>query len=380
MPVEIPQNTKNGTRMKPLPVIMALVVAALLYGVVFERDRISAALSAGDAPAVVEPASTPPDPDELETVSVVAVRSVARPVENAVILRGQTEAARQVEVKSQSAGLVISEPRRKGAFVKRGELLCQIEPGTRPALLAEAEARLAEARIEDVAAERLAEGGFGSETRKVAARAKLQAAEAAVELANTEINRLRITAPFDGLLESDSAELGSLMQTGASCATIIQLDPIKLVGFLPETSVGKVALGAAAHARLTTGQTVQGDVTFLSRSADPETRTFRVEMEVSNKDLSIRDGQSADIAISSTGVIAHLVPQSALTLDNSGAMGLRTVETGDVVGFAPVSIVRDTTKGIWVTGLPEAATVITVGQEYVVEGVPVNVTIMEGLQ
>ncbi|MEM1360325.1 MAG: efflux RND transporter periplasmic adaptor subunit [Pseudomonadota bacterium] len=362
--------------MKTIPVVIAVLVAVILYTLVFERDRLSAMFETGEeSPTEVAEADPSPPEEEEEIVSVVAMMSKARPVDSAVILRGQTEAAREVEVKSQASGLVTSDPLRKGAFVSTGDLLCEIEPGTLPAQMAEAEARLAEAKIENVAAERLAEGGFGSETRKVAARATLQAAEAAVELANTEIDRLKITAPFDGVLESDSAELGSLLQPGAACATIIQLDPIKLVGFLPETDVGRVSLGAGASARFINGETVAGKVTFLARSADPDTRTFRVEIQVPNDDLVIRDGQSAEISISSAGITAHLVPQSALTLDNSGQMGLRTVESGDIVGFSAVDIVRDTSEGVWVTGLPEEGRVIVVGQEFVTDGVPVKVTL-----
>ena len=58
--------------------------------------------------------------------------------------------------------------------------------------------------------------------------------------AEEDIERLTITAPFSGYLESDTAELGTLMQPGALCATIIQLDPIKLVGFVPEAQVDRV--------------------------------------------------------------------------------------------------------------------------------------------
>jgi len=363
--------------MKPVPVIIALLVVALLYTFVFERDRLlSLAGSTPEATASAESAADEPGPVQ-DVFSVVALTSQARPVDNAVILRGQTEAARQVEIRSQTSGLVISEPLRKGTFVKRGDVLCEIDPGTLPAQLTEAQARLAEAQIENTAAERLAEGGFASETRKVSARAKLEAAEAGIDRARTEISRLQIKAPFDGLLETDAAELGSLMQPGAPCATVLQLNPIKLVGYLPEISVESVSAGAAAQARLANGSTVAGKVTFLSRSADPETRTFRVEIAVPNDNLDIRDGQSADIAISSAGVSAHLIPQSALTLDNTGTMGLRLVTEDNLVDFAPVSIVRDSPEGIWVTGLPETARVITVGQEYVTRGVPVNPVLRE---
>jgi multidrug efflux system membrane fusion protein len=211
-----------------------------------------------------------------------------------------------------------------------------------------------------------------------AARSGIEAAQAAVAVAQTELERLVIRAPFAGLLESDTAELGSLLQPGALCGTIIQLDPIKLVGYVPETDVMHIQVGAMAGARLAAGGAqVQGRVTFLSRSADPQTRTFLTEIEVPNPDLLIRDGQTAEILIASDGAQAHLVPQSALTLNDEGTLGLRLVNDADTVEFHEVQIVRDTTEGIWVTGLPAQVKVIVVGQEYVVEGVQVDATLRE---
>ncbi|MNL45882.1 hypothetical protein D3C87_1685590 [compost metagenome] len=63
----------------------------------------------------------------------------------------------------------------------------------------------------------------------------------------------------------------------------------------------------------------------------------------------------------------HLLPQSVLTLDDDGVLGVRTVED-DVVAFYPITIVSDTREGVWVTGLPVIADVITVGQENVSAG------------
>lgn len=364
----------------------ALVVGLALYAIVFERDRVMTFAGRTTPEPVETEASAPADdvasaePVEAgsDLVSVVVLDSVASLVDTAVILRGQTEADRQVDVRSETSGLVISQPLRKGAFVEAGTVLCQIDEGTRPALLAEAEARLAEATISNTAASKLAEGGFASETRAVGAKATLQAAEAAVKAAETEIRRLTITAPFAGLLESDSAELGSLMQQGSLCATIIQLNPIKLVAYLPETAIDAVELGAGAQARLSSGRDVTGFVTFIARSADPQTRTFRVEISARNDDLAIRDGLTANIAIQADGVKAHVIPASSLTLDDGGNMGVRVVGDGDIVGFYPVSIERDTPQGVVVSGLPERASIITVGQEFVTEGVKVAIGKREG--
>ena len=91
-------------------------------------------------------------------------------------------------------------------------------------------------------------------------------------------------------------------------------------------------------------------------------------------DLAIRDGQTAEIGIASAGVKAHLIPQSALTLNDDGALGVRMIDDAAVVAFAPVEIMRDTPKGIWITGLPLEADIIVVGQEYVTAGVTVAPT------
>lgn len=200
----------------------------------------------------------------------------------------------------------------------------------------------------------------------------IESAEASLGRAEEEIARLQVFAPFAGLLESDTAEIGSLMQPGALCATVIQLDPIKLVGFVPEAEVDRVAVGAPAAARLATGAQVRGTVSFLSRSADPQTRTFRVEITVDNADLSIRDGQTADILIASEGLMAHLLPSSALTLNDEGILGLRIVDQDQIARFAPVTFLRDNADGVLLAGLPDQADVIIVGQEYVTDGVLVD--------
>ncbi|MBN2630048.1 MAG: efflux RND transporter periplasmic adaptor subunit [Rhodobacteraceae bacterium] len=380
--------------MRILPPLTALAVAATLYVAVFERDRLMAG-AAGDTPDPTATATTAGAPDQPEVpvpMSVVVMPSQATDVEDAVIARGRTEAARQVEVRSETSGLVRSVPLRRGAFVTAGQVLCALDPGTRLVQQSEAEARLAQARaqlrvaqVEADAAKRLGESGFATQTRRIsadagveAARAGIQAAEAAVAAARTEIDRLTLTAPFEGLLESDTAELGSLLQPGSACATVIQLDPIKLVGFVPEAEVDRISVGAMARARLISGREVVGRVTFLSRSADPMTRTFRVEVTVPNTDLAIRDGQTAEMLISAQGVRAHLLPASSLTLDDTGRLGVRLAD-GQTARFAPVQVLRDTAQGIWVTGLPDTVQVIVVGQDYVTDGSPITVT-LQGAQ
>lgn len=417
--------------MRIASILMALFVVVALYFLVLQRDALFA-LVGREAPAEGETAEpttptaapeAPPAAAEAPAaprVAVVALESKAQPVDRAVLVRGRTEATRSVAVRAETSGLIVNDPLRKGALVQAGDLLCSIDPGTREASLAEAEARLREAQarlpesrarvteaqarlteaeINDRAAQSLSESGFAAETRVAAtaaavsaaqaqvetsraglesAQSAVESAEAAVAAAEKEIERLTMVAPFDGLLEGDTAELGALMQPGQLCATVIQLDPIKLVGFVPEAQVDRVVVDAPAQARLISGGTVRGTVTYVARSADEETRTFRVEIEVANPALTIRDGQTADIAIASEGAEAHLLPASALTLDDDGRLGVRIAVAGaegDEAAFTPVEVLRDSLNGIYLTGLPKEARVIVVGQEFVTDGVPIEVTL-----
>ena len=256
---------------------------------------------------------------------------------------------------------------RKGAQVAEGDLLCQIAPGSRIADLAEANAKLAEAEALHEAAQNLSGKGILSSTEAATRLANLEAARARVAEMAIDIERLDIRAPFDGRLETDTAERGALLQVGDACATVIALDPIKLIGYSPERDVDKLRLGEPARARLSTGEEVAGRVSFVSRSADPATRTFLVEVTVPNPDGAIRDGLTAEIFMPIRSAPAHLIPRSALTLDDDGRLGVKTVENG-VIAFTPVRIERDASEGVWVSGLEGEVEVVVVGQEFVTAG------------
>lgn len=304
-------------------------------------------------------------------MTVITLPSVAEPHARTLTLRGRTEAERRAELRAEVTGLVISDPVRRGARVARGDVLCRLAAGEREADLAEARAALAQAELDVAAVDRLAERGLTSQAEQLARQARLEAARARVYRAELALERLAITAPFDGVLEEDSAERGTLLQVGGHCATVIALDPILLVGFAPERAVDSIAIGSGATGRLVSGRTVEGTVRFVARTADPQTRTFRVDVALDNPDLAIRDGISTEIEIRLDGAMAHRLPQSALTLDDAGAIGIRIVEDGRVA-FVPVTVIEDGADGVWVSGLPDMAEVIVIGQEFVSEGAAVG--------
>lgn len=357
--------------MKIAPILTAIAVCIAIYFLILERDKLAGFAGVSAEPETEEVAQA--SGQAGDAVSVLAMKSTAQDVTSGIVLRGETSAFRLLEVRAETNGTVISQPLRKGTLVEEGDVLCELSPGTKGSALTEARARLAEAEANNQASAELVKKGFASETQAISREAALEAAKANLIRAEDDIAHLKITAPFTGLLETDSAEFGALIQTGSACATLIALDPIKLVGFATEQQVARIEVGAQAGARLISGDEVTGKVSFISRSADQTTRTFRVEIQVPNPLLKIRDGSTADIYVSLAGTQGHLLPQSALTLNNEGQLGIRAA-VENKAQFMPVTVIRDTADGIWVTDLPTQVDVIVLGQEYVVSGSPITVT------
>src|SRR5690606_20076049 len=123
----------NEALMRFFSILTALLVAVCLYLLVFERAAILA-FADGEGFGTGDISDTAPVAVEGERrVSVVTIHSTGEMIDSAVLLRGRTEAARQVTVSAETSGRIVSQPLRKGAFVAEGQLLCQLDPGTRAA-------------------------------------------------------------------------------------------------------------------------------------------------------------------------------------------------------------------------------------------------------
>ena len=304
----------------------------------------------------------------------------AVPHETAVVLRGRTEALRKVEARAETHGRVTELAIQRGRPVEAGDPLVRLAPEDRPARLAEAKALREQRRIEHQAAEKLSEKGFRADTQLAASLAELQAAEAAVERAQVGLDNTVIRAPFAGFVDDRSVDLGDFVEMGDVVASLVDLDPILVIGQVSERDIGRLELGGLGVARLITGEQVEGSIRHISRVADPVTRTFRVELEVANPDAALRDGVTAEVVLPGPTVLAHRVSPAVLSLSTAGTVGVKVVDADQRVRFFPVQILEQGPDGLWLDGLPDEITLITVGQEFVQDGQRVHTVDETALQ
>ena len=182
-----------------------------------------------------------------------------------------------------------------------------------------------------------------------------------------ELNRTEVKAPFRGYVEK-IIKPGNFINRGEVCAVIIELDPVTFVAEVPEAEIKNIVKGQNVSIMLVTGEIITSKLSFVSKSATPSTRSFRVEAEVRNPKGFIRDGITGTLEISTNKILASKISPSILLLSDSGTLGIRIVNNDGIVEFLPIKILEDTQEGLWVQGIPNASNLIVRGQGFVENG------------
>ena len=255
---------------------------------------------------------------ENKLFQVGVIKSSATLFQPLIKLKATTESEARVNVKAKTSGEVVKIGAKQGEFVEKDDVLCS--------------------------------------------------------LGIVELNRTEVKAPFSGYLEQ-IVKPGNFLERGQVCATIIQLDPITFIAEVPEFNINNVKTGQEVTLDLITGETVNGKLTFVSKSASTSTRTFKVESQVKNDSGQIRDGITSEMTIKIEKILAHQISPSILILNDAGKLGVRSVENNIVI-FYEVVILEDSASGLWVSGIPENLDLITQGQGFVEDGQKVLINIL----
>ena len=359
--------------------------------------------------------------DNQENYNKIVVEteiSNAEFINESILLQGQTKENRSIDIKSETTGNVIKKNFLRGQIINNNDLLIEISIEDRKEQLSSLNKEFERIKkeiilikekrdnnilkvteqinlyqIEYNSAKELLNKGLGSESKLSLASYNLTQAKTELKdininfqsesinleslLENTkskiknikiDIDNTKILAPFDGFVQSSYIEVGNYITPGDIIATIVDLDPIKIQGYLSESDVNKVQLGTNTTVMVSNSLTKKGQITFISPVAETNTRTFEFIIEAENKDLLFKSGLTSTITIGIDSVKAHKISPSILTLKDDGTVGIKTVNNKNIVVFYPIEKIKDTIDGMWVKGLPEKVKIIISGQEYVNEG------------
>ncbi len=306
--------------------------------------------------------------ESLAPVSVAVTPSTAASVTQVYQAEGQALPDRDTMLRAETSGTIVEVMVGKGQDVAAGAVIARFDPANNTADANRAAQELLRAQREFDNAQALLDRGVATADRVVQARAALATAQAQVTAVEQAADALTITAPFAGRVETLDLDVGEYVSTGAQVGRLVDITPLTVAIQVSQQSLNRLSVGQVATVRFITGEERSGTVTFVGTSADSQTRTFLAEIEVANEDGAIPAGISAEVVIPTNEVTAHFLSSSIVSLDADGTLGVKTVDAQNVVHFNPIEIVEAQIDGIWVTGLPDKADVIMIGQGYVREG------------
>ncbi|MGN6772432.1 MAG: efflux RND transporter periplasmic adaptor subunit [Rhizobiaceae bacterium] len=348
--------------------LAAFVVFAIAAAWVLTGEMASVGSARQEDAAKTPEAAEAPAP--VRTIGVIdAPREMHA---RAIRIAGHTEADKRAVLGTRAAGVITTLPVKEGQRVKEGDLILSLDNADKIAAVDMAKQVVSQREAEMEAAERLSKTGNMAKLTLDSARSALSTARSQLEAARAEENKTEVHAPFDGLIDRVPVEKGSSVQVGAEVATILALDPVIAAGEVSERDLDHVRLGDEADIRLIDGRQVKGTIRYISREAATATRTFRVEVAISNPDFKIPAGMTAEVTLRAEPVSTTILPRSVVTLSAKGDLGIRAVGPDGIVSFYPIDIVDDMPHALALGGIPKDARVIVAGQDLVKEGEKVN--------
>jgi len=352
-------------------IIAVLITAAIGFWMYGGEIRVGGQSESAQAEQTTEVETAETNVVETDTsapfkVTVVEIHPVRR--EQTVNLRGRTKADAVIALRVETGGVLEKRLVSRGDRVEVGDLVCVLDQRARQAGLASAQARVQQANGEYESNKQLQAKGFSTDTVMRQKLYDLNAAKAQLKQAEIELSWTEVKANASGVVQDPIAEVGHVMSAGDTCVTLVDSDPMFFSGQLSERAVNSVKKGMNASVKLVTGQTVNGTVTYLAPSADPQTRTFATEIRLDQAGTEIRDGLSASASILLPAEDAIRISPSWLTLADNGQIGVKIVDGESKVQFVPVEILSQSNQGFWVSGITAGSLVITLGQEYVISG------------
>lgn len=348
-----------------------------------------------------ETASAPPPP--LVQVEVAEVIQKDVPIQMEWV--GTTDGSNNALIRAQVSGYLLKRPYTEGSFVKKGDLLFQLDPSKFQTVLDQALGDLSKAQAQFTKSKQdvdrdtpLAKEGAISQKELddsvqsyAATKGTLATAKAAVEQAKLNLGWTRITAPIDGVVGISKAQIGDLIDASTELTSVSTLDPIKVYFPVSEQEYFEAAekiqqgykdkqegkeYSLAALELVLGGEKVyphKGQFYLVDRQVDQKTGTIRVAALFPNPNNLLRPGQFAKVrVVTKTRENAILIPQRAVT-EMQGSYQVAVVTPENKVDIRPVKV-GQRSGSLWIInqGLKSGERVVVEGLQKVKAGMTVD--------
>ena len=315
--------------------------------------------------------TTPP-----EVISITIAPVAVRPVERVVSVVGTLAAAEESELASESEGQVIAIDADLGDRVVPGQILARVRSDVLEAQLREADAAFDKASADQSRAKPLRDSGVIAVQEYERVRTEQEVTKARRDRLRIEVERATLRAPFAGSVSARLVSVGDYVRPGVVVFRVVQDDPLKFRGDVPERDVPALRVGQTLRVTVDAypGETFLGRIARVGAASDPAARSLAFEGEVPNADHRLRPGFFGRGEVLSRRDERGLAVPRAAVSNFAGVTKVFVVDAG-VAHERQVTLGSDLGDG-WVeiaSGLGRGTDVATSGLSRLAEGSPVTV-------
>ncbi|MGD9649651.1 MAG: efflux RND transporter periplasmic adaptor subunit [Dongiaceae bacterium] len=346
-----------------LPLLGLLILAVFAIGIYDGISTLPAQAQGGPGP-----------PGDF-SIKVEAVQAVRETITQEMDVTGTLLSNESAVISAEIAGRVVAIDFTEGSKVKKGDVLFKLDDSVQRAALAQARADLALSQNNVERYNKLAGTGAVARVNIEEAIARLNLARANVALAEANLAKTIIKAPFDGIAGIRQVSIGDVVSAGEKLVNMEQMSPIRVLFSVPERYLPQIKEGVSVilTSQAWPGEVFPAKISAIDPKIDPNSRALSLQAQSANESGKLYPGQFVTVVLPlDVHANALTIPDQALIPLGKQNFVFRVVD-GKVQRIEVQVGLRANFKAEILAGLNEGDMVVTAGQQKLQDGMPVTV-------
>ena len=314
---------------------------------------------------------------KLDTTKKLHVVTIL-PVKNEIFkhyieIQGVVQADKNIEIRPEMGGTVTAIYVKEGQHVSAGQTLIQLDDIAIKNSIAELTTQLNLAKTTFDRQERLWNQKIGSEMQYLQAKAQKESLENNLASLKTQAKKMKISAPFSGIVDEVFPRIGELTSPQTPTVRLLNLDNVYIEADVTETYLPVVKIGTETILNFPSiGKEVESKIAQIGNYINPDNRSFKARINISNKDNTIKPNLLADLKIVDFKQEGLVIPSTLVQKDQKGnnyVFTLKTENNENVVIKKLVTISKEYNNEVFITeGLEANDTLVDKGARIVKAG------------
>ncbi|GGK43225.1 MULTISPECIES: efflux RND transporter periplasmic adaptor subunit [Flavobacteriaceae] len=288
-------------------------------------------------------------------------------------IQGVVQADKNIEIRPELGGTVNSILVKEGQKVSAGQLLIQLDDTSIKNNMDELNTQLSLAKTTFERQERLWNQKIGSEMQYLQVKAQKESLENNLASIKTQARKMKIIAPFSGIVDVIYPKNGELTNPQMPVIRLINLDKVYVEADITESYLPVIKVGTEAILNFPSiNKEITSEIAQIGHYINPDNRSFKTRINISNKDQSIKPNLLADLKILDFEATGITIPSNLVQQDQTGADYVYIIKNEDgqnKIVKSLITITNEYQHNVFVTeGIAENDVLANAGARLIKEG------------